>query len=211
MIAMAHRRMIERHDRRTRNDLRPTRMGGTTSRSTTAIHSRPSPTDRGRPRRRRGDARRRLRPRRRLPKVVLDRWRGEGWGGIPSSRGGGLRRPWKEAKGGGGKGTHPLFVRGTSGTTTRDECDDGYRDDGNNTSDRDEKETERIEEVRRKLVERWHAYSDPDAPIEHRRFQIRTSTRGGGGGGGLTAQSLSNADPAVDIAPLLSSVLFVLR
>ena len=113
-----------------------------------------------------------------------------------------------EGGGGGGKGTQPLFVRGTSGTTTRDECDDGYRDDGNNTSDRDEKETERIEEVRRKLVERWHAYSDPDAPIEHRRFQIRTSTRGGGGGGGLTAQSLSNADPAVDIAPLLSSVLF---
>jgi endonuclease III len=127
-----------------------------------------------------------------------------------------------------GGGTHPLFSRGTGGT----HYDDVNGNDDGTATYRGEKKGERIEE-RRKLVERWHAYADPIAPIEQRRFQILLAARlharcqspivlaamcklrkyfdekgNESGGGGLTALSLSNADPETDIAPLLSSVLF---
>jgi hypothetical protein len=126
-----------------------------------------------------------------------------------------------------GGGTRPLFTRGTAGT--HDEDVSGF--DGISPH-RSERDGERIDE-RRKLVERWHAYADPNAPIEQRRFQILIAARLHArcqspivtgamcklrryfdekrdefGGQGLTATTLSNADPETDIAPLLSSVLF---
>mmetsp|Transcript_26265 Transcript_26265/g.52841 ORF Transcript_26265/g.52841 Transcript_26265/m.52841 type:complete len:348 (+) Transcript_26265:78-1121(+) len=91
------------------------------------------------------------------------------------------------------------------------------------------------EEHRQVLIQKWHSFSDPTAPIEERRFQVLIAARiharcqepivhkamlrlreyfanqedtNEGTAQSLSAQCLSQCDPESDIAPLLSSVLF---
>lgn len=69
--------------------------------------------------------------------------------------------------------THPLFSSGTiPGGDDATIVDAAARDEEGEARRRD---GERIE--RRKLVERWHAFADPDAPIDQRRFQVLVAAR----------------------------------
>ncbi len=74
-------------------------------------------------------------------------------------------RKSSEADNGARRRTHPLF---SSGIAHGDNDDDVV--DRAGAAVRRRRDGKRIE--RRKLVERWHAFADPDAPIEQRRFQV---------------------------------------
>jgi endonuclease III len=90
------------------------------------------------------------------------------------------------------------------------------------------------EEHRQELIKKWHSFSDSNAPIEERRFQVLIAARIharcqepivykamqrlreyfarketiDGSSCSLSAKCLAQCDHASDIAPLLSSVLF---
>ena len=91
------------------------------------------------------------------------------------------------------------------------------------------------EEHRQELIKKWHSFSDPNAPIEVRRFQVLTAARiharcqepivhkamiklreyfaeketnDDETAQSLSAQCLAQCNAETDIAPLLSSVLF---
>jgi len=90
------------------------------------------------------------------------------------------------------------------------------------------------EEHRQELIKKWHSFSDPNAPIEERRFQVLIAARiharcqepmvykamqrlreyfaqketNDGNAYSLSAKCLAQCDWENDIAPLLSSVLF---
>ncbi|KAL3773952.1 hypothetical protein ACHAW5_010849 [Stephanodiscus triporus] len=83
----------------------------------------------------------------------------------PPTKGDDATRTSDEGKCAKRRRTHPLFSASAIGY-------DGNRGVASAAAERD---GERIE--RRKLVERWHAFADPDASIEQRRFQVLVAAR----------------------------------
>lgn len=81
----------------------------------------------------------------------------------------------------------------------------------------------------KQLIAKWHAFADPNAPVEQQRFQLLVAARlharcqekvvlktmdrlrsyfNESFPHGLTVHTLAGSDPESDIAPLLSSILF---